>query len=66
MLLCQLKIVEELNRLNEKLDNLNIFVETERFKSLDKAEQDRLFQQQIVLQQYATILETRISAFNKL
>lgn len=66
MLLCQLKVLEELNRLNEKLDNLNIFVETERFKSLDKAEQDRLFQQQIVLQQYATILETRISAFNKL
>ena len=66
MLLCQLKVVEELNRLNEKLDNLNIFVETERFKSLDKAEQDRLSQQQIVLQQYATILETRIAALNKL
>lgn len=66
MLLCQLKVVEELNRLNEKLDNLNIFVETDRFKSLDKAEQDRLFQQQIMLQQYATILETKISAFNKL
>lgn len=66
MLLCQLKVVEELNRLNEKLDNLNIFIETDRFKSLEKSEQDRLSQQQNVLQQYATILETRIAAFNKL
>lgn len=59
----QQRVVDENKELNEKIDKLYIFMHTDKFKSLDKEEIDRLRNQFSVMNLYSQILEQRISAF---
>lgn len=61
----QQRVVDELNQLQVKRDNLAIFL-TDRdvFPTLPVAEQRRLEQQAEVMSQYASILKERIADFS--
>lgn len=61
----QQRVVDELNQLQVKRDNLAIFL-TDRdvFATLPVAEQRRLEQQAEVMSQYASILKERIADFS--
>lgn len=59
----QQRVVDEKNELSEKHRKLRDFFDTERFKNLDPAEQDRMCRQSNVMGEYLLILEERIAAF---
>lgn len=61
----QQRVVEERRALDEKLGKLEAFFGTVLFRSLDKAEQDRLHTQCAVMRLYSDILRQRIEAFKR-
>lgn len=59
----QQRVVEEHDELAKKVGNLTTFVNSDRFLSVDQAEQKRLIEQLGVMTQYLGILVERIGAF---
>ena len=62
----QQRVVSEHQDLFDKLTKLRSFVCTDLFKSLDRAEQDRLISQKLFMEGYLNVLKQRIDAFPKL
>lgn len=60
----QERVVEEKQCLDEKLEKLQMFIESnETFKTLQEAEQNRLHEQCSVMMRYSEILKERIANF---
>ena len=59
----QIRVIEEKQELDEKLDKLGAFINTNKFKSLVGDERDRLFDQQTYMEDYRNVLAERIEAF---
>jgi len=61
----QIRVVEEKEELDEKIHNLELYIQSEFFANLpSKSEQDNLEFQLDVMSLYSRILEARISCFN--
>lgn len=54
-------ILEEAKRLQAKLDNLNVYIRTNKFKELTSENQFLLEQQAAAMHSYLTILRRRIN-----
>jgi hypothetical protein len=64
MQLHQVRVVNEKNELDERLDKLLVFINSSPvFETLDAAEKGRLWQQAGVMRWYSQILGDRIAAF---
>lgn len=59
----QQRVIGEKVELDDKLTKLTAFLETDRFKGLDKAEQDRMHTQGNAMARYSMVLGERIAAF---
>ncbi len=59
----QERVVAEKAELDEKITKLDAFLNTEACEKLDLAEQKRLQEQYLIMQQYSGILGERIDAF---
>lgn len=59
----QQRVVGEKNELDERIERLLLFFNSDLFRSLDQAEKDRLRTQYRVMGVYSEILKQRISAF---
>lgn len=59
----QKRVVDEVTSLESKIINLTNFIYGEKFETLNNLEQKLLKKQIKLMQQYATILRTRISNF---
>ena len=59
----QQRVVVEKLELDDKLIKLRNFLETDRFKGLDPAEQDRMHAQANAMARYSGVLADRIAAF---
>jgi len=59
----QQRVVAEKVELDDRLTKLKAFLETDRFKSLDPAEQDRMHAQANAMARYFGVLAARIAAF---
>ena len=59
----QQRVVAEKTDLDEKIEKLKSFFDTEVFKGLDIAEQNRLTVQVAAMQLYSQVLGHRITAF---
>jgi hypothetical protein len=60
----QQRVINELFELEEKLNNLRTFIQSNPiFNTLDATEQGRLIQQSEVMAKYSQILDERINAF---
>ena len=60
----QERVVQEVRELREKLDKLNQFVQSTPFSGLPTDEQQRLLKQRDLMDQYAAVLDERISNFS--
>lgn len=60
----QQRVVDEKLSLDDKIIKLQAFTDSDRFTSVDPAEQDRLFEQLHVMRHYSRILGDRIQAFS--
>lgn len=60
----QQRVVDEHADLVGRLDRLNDFIESNAFKAVDPAEQARMQNQGVLMFQLATVLKSRIDAFN--
>lgn len=58
----QVRVFKEREFTEVKITNLKTFIASERFKSVEKAEQDRLKKQLDIMQQYSAILNERVVA----
>ena len=65
MLDYQIRVVEEKDELDGKIERLAKFKQSEQFVSVPKDEQDRLTQQLAVMREYSSILGERIAAFEQ-
>jgi len=63
MLEYQNRVINELNELDKKLDNLSNFLSTETFENLNAQEKHLLLIQHKFMESYAMILELRITTF---
>jgi hypothetical protein len=61
----QERVVAERTELTDRLAKLAAFVGGGIYRTLDEAEQDRLIQQLVIMNQYVEILNDRIAAFPK-
>lgn len=59
----QLRVVNERFDLNEKIEKLTNFFDTETYQGLDHSEQRRLIKQQGIMIEYRDVLDSRIEAF---
>lgn len=59
----QQRIIAEQVELGDKLNKLTTFLDTDRFKGLDPAEQDRMHAQANAMERYFGVLNDRIAAF---
>lgn len=59
----QQRVVDEKAELDEKRAKLDAFFETERFNTLDIAEQARMRYQAVAMKEYSSVLGERIAAF---
>lgn len=59
----QTRVVEEKAALDEKIEKLKAFLDTERFCALDEGEQERMDRQLVAMQEYSGILADRIAYF---
>ena len=59
----QKRVVEEKKELDEKLEKLIVFLDSDKFDRLPPEEQDRMSRQQEVMEEYSDILGERIAAF---
>jgi len=59
----QVRVIEERQALNDKLEKLEEFLKTTIFEGLDSEEQKRLVQQSILMARYSDALSERIKAF---
>lgn len=59
------RVMHEARTLKYRMVKLNAFLDTEPYKKLDTAEQDRLRRQAVLMQQYADVLHERIEAFKE-
>jgi len=59
----QLRIMMEAKELNERLERLLLFLDSEIFIALDGAEQYRMRRQSEIMAEYLNILNQRIKAF---
>lgn len=59
----QQRVIGEKAQLDDKLDKLAVFIGSDRYKSLDIEERERLVVQRVAMREYARILAARIAAF---
>lgn len=59
----QQRVVDEKTSLDEKIQKLAAFIDTDTFDGLPDDEQDRLERQMVVMNEYSEILGERIAAF---
>jgi len=59
----QQRVVDEKTELDEKIEKLNTFTDTDIFKVLPVAEQGRLVRQLAIMNNYSGVLGERIAAF---
>lgn len=59
----QLRVLEELAQLSERLQKLTAFFDTERYRSLDVDERGRLKEQSLFMGEYQRIMAERVAAF---
>ncbi len=64
MLPHQERVVQEKKELDEKIKKLDLFMNTDTYKALDREERDRLVSQQYHMVGYSRALMGRIAAFN--
>lgn len=60
----QERVLEEKNELDIKREKLRDFFGTDKFKSLDVRERDRMTRQYNHMTDYSKVLQERITAFN--
>jgi hypothetical protein len=60
----QERVVQERNDLNDKFTKLGAFTTTPQFRHLPMDEQDRMFRQHSIMQEYLNILDARINAWS--
>lgn len=63
MLPHQIRVVEELEANEGRLDRLGTFLASPTFEALPSAEQERLVRQSGIMVQYSDVLRERIEAF---
>lgn len=61
----QCRVVEEKNELDEKLNKLNLFIETTKFWDLDNENRTLLRSQASAMSTYSDILARRIALFQE-
>jgi len=59
----QERVVIERNRLGYDLAALRAFIAGEKFRSVDRAERQRLLRQETIMTEYVQVLNERIEAF---
>lgn len=59
----QERVVTEKRELDEKLEKLSMFRQSEIFKTIDEKERERLNHQFVLMQEYSSILADRIQNF---
>lgn len=59
----QVRVVEEHDQLNERINKLIDFTKTDTFKNLPSSEQNRMIRQRIIMRQYLEVLKERIQNF---
>lgn len=59
----QERVVVEKRELDEKLGKLTQFINSDVYKAVDAAEQQRLFRQQTLMIELSAVLGARIEAF---
>lgn len=59
----QLRVIAEGVELRDKISKLNTFIQSDKFKALDNAEQSRLARQIDIMCDYLEVLTERIAAF---
>jgi hypothetical protein len=59
----QERVVVEKRELDEKLGKLTQFINSDAYKAVDAAEQQRLFRQQTLMIELSAVLGARIEAF---
>lgn len=59
----QQRVVNEESELTDKLNKLTAFFETDRYKALHDAEQERMYRQSQHMSKYRDVLLERIQAF---
>jgi uncharacterized protein YbaP (TraB family) len=59
----QQRVINEKKEINDRLEKLYTFLNSETFSSLEKLEQKRLERQAFVMEMYDDILTERINAF---
>ena len=57
------RVVNEMNELGEKLEKLLTFLQTDFYKSLTEKEQELLYFQSQVMEDYYEVLQQRIELF---
>lgn len=57
------RVVEERRELDERIEKLGAFIDSDQFNDVDPDECTRLVQQHRVMVQYSSILELRIKNF---
>jgi hypothetical protein len=66
MLPYQQRVIDEKKSLDEKLVKLKDFMDTQEYRQLLEAEQNRMFKQSLVMKEYSDILRARIAYFTTL
>lgn len=59
------RVVDEKNELGEKLEKLLTFLQTDLYKSLNEKEQELLYFQSQVMEDYYEVLQQRIDLFTR-
>lgn len=59
----QLRVLEELAQVSDRLEKLTAFFDTDLYRSLDVDERGRLKEQSLIMGEYQRILAARVSAF---
>jgi hypothetical protein len=59
----QQRVVAESDELSTRLAALKTFIDSDRFESVDTAEQGRLQRQKLIMVEYLAVLNERVAAF---
>ena len=59
----QVRVVEEKQDLDSKLEKLNLFVTSTKFDDVPLPEQERLKKQLLIMKEYSQVLSDRIAVF---
>ncbi len=60
----QKRVTEEKKELDQKIERLNLFVNTDHFSALKTLEREQLTRQRVIMELYQEVLWQRIRDFN--